>query len=608
MRLLYIYIEDFGILKDAQINFTDRFTFNYDKETQIVSWTKNEVPLPENFFSIDRSNNAVQAVSAIVGENGSGKTSVAKAIYTQNYMLSFSCFLILEGDHEIYVKNALKTKDYKPPNGASISDVEVSFFPELSLTNIRNQNYTFVYCSNFYSTQHEIQSTENIYDLSTSNLIKEDLRFYNLHYQTNLGEVSIQNPLIAHEFIELNRIANFLSTNKVKEMPTPRKVTISLIDTDYKPLIKSLEYEQKNGIKHSGLEKTILLLFMKLNKVKNKTYFDDFLHKFIKSFLGNWLRYNFELQKDDYDQELESSLTKIIGKIGSTAVYDEFEEFLTIPLLISYDRGNFETAKELFRILRKREMSLSFFINLNEGGLKDFNEISHFYFQCYTITHFMNFAWTGLSSGEMAQLSIFSRLYDFKIESEKKNSATKDLIVFLDEVEITIHPDLQRKLVSNLIEFFELHFVGYKVHLIFASHSPVLISDIPKSNVVFMRKYEVGEKKGLCEIVEHDKIVTNPFASNIHSLYKNSFFTNGTMGTFSENKIKNVITYIKDDDISIISSAEDAQQIIDIIGEPIIYHKLQNMLDRNEKKEKSIDEQIADLMERKGLQNDSTST
>jgi hypothetical protein len=80
------------------------------------------------------------------------------------------------------------------------------------------------------------------------------------------------------------------------------------------------------------------------------------------------------------------------------------------------------------------------------------------------------------------------------------------------------------------------------------------------------------------------------------------------MGTFSENKIKNVITYIKDDDISIISSAEDAQQIIDIIGEPIIYHKLQNMLDRNEKKEKSIDEQIADLMERKGLQNDSTST
>ncbi len=39
MQLLYLYIPDYGILKDVELNFTANHRFHYDKETLTVKIT-----------------------------------------------------------------------------------------------------------------------------------------------------------------------------------------------------------------------------------------------------------------------------------------------------------------------------------------------------------------------------------------------------------------------------------------------------------------------------------------------------------------------------------------------------------------------------------------
>ena len=52
----------------------------------------------------------------------------------------------------------------------------------------------------------------------------------------------------------------------------------------------------------------------------------------------------------------------------------------------------------------------------------------------------------------------------------------------------------------------------------------------------------------------------------------------GLMGEFAKSKIDDVIKYLNNDKKSTITTDKDAQNIIDIIGEPIIKRELQRML------------------------------
>ena len=73
----------------------------------------------------------------------------------------------------------------------------------------------------------------------------------------------------------------------------------------------------------------------------------------------------------------------------------------------------------------------------------------------------------------------------------------------------------------------------------------------------------------------------------------------------SKNKIDDVIKYLNNDKKSTITTDEDAQNIINIIGEPIIKRELQKMLDSKrlskvdkiDKIEKDIEELQKELKE-----------
>lgn len=144
-----------------------------------------------------------------------------------------------------------------------------------------------------------------------------------------------------------------------------------------------------------------------------------------------------------------------------------------------------------------------------------------------------------MSAGERSSHALWARLFEWLKEHPK---AAENLVLFLDETETTLHPSLQRRLVKNFILFFEEFFPDAHVHIIFSTHSPNLLSDIPIGNVVLLRRDAVAsesaaEPVSTCvdTIVE---CIPNTFGSNVFDLYYRHFkLDDGPVGVFASEKI-----------------------------------------------------------------------
>ena len=76
------------------------------------------------------------------------------------------------------------------------------------------------------------------------------------------------------------------------------------------------------------------------------------------------------------------------------------------------------------------------------------------------------------------------------------------------------------------------------MHVIFATHSPQLLSDIPKGNVILLRR-SGDDKRSIAEMVG------NTFGANVYDLLKDGFFMeNGAVGEFATRKIGGLLRSI----------------------------------------------------------------
>jgi len=153
-----------------------------------------------------------------------------------------------------------------------------------------------------------------------------------------------------------------------------------------------------------------------------------------------------------------------------------------------------------------------------------------------------------------------------------------DYIILFDEIDIGFHPDWQKKTIQYIIDFLNATDNQKYYHLIFTTHSPFLLSDIPKENLIFLK--DGKQVKGI------EKKQT--FGANIHTLLSDSFFMeDGLMGEFAKGKIDEVIRLLNKDKLD-EKELKYCEQIISIIGEPIVKNQLQRMLDS--KRLKKVDE------------------
>ena len=142
-----------------------------------------------------------------------------------------------------------------------------------------------------------------------------------------------------------------------------------------------------------------------------------------------------------------------------------------------------------------------------------------------------------------------------------------------------------------MLKYFKDLYNDCHVQLIIATHSPIILSDIPKQNVIYLSKDKKGSTK-VDLITEHDET----FGSNIYKLYNNAFFMdNGAVGEFA----KEYICKIKEDIDDSSKPYEKIVEDISIIGDEFIREQLYLYLNQKRETPKEYIDKLLDQMDYK---------
>lgn len=194
------------------------------------------------------------------------------------------------------------------------------------------------------------------------------------------------------------------------------------------------------------------------------------------------------------------------------------------------------------------------------------------------------FLFSELSSGERQLLhNVSSVVYHLKnidsVSSDTNHIKYKHVNIIFEEIELYFHPEYQRKYINYLLDLISKANLKQieSLNMCFVTHSPFILSDIPKNNVLFLQEGSATRK-----------MQEDTFGGNIHSLLQNGFFLDSVpVGEFAKKKINEMFerlhqgkTYFKEG-----TSKEFYNQIL-LVSEPFIQSQLLKMY--HELKPKSL--------------------
>ena len=562
--------------------------------------------VPEKFYEKSRLN--IQ-ISALVGKNGSGKSSLLELLYASCYVIAL--------DKEILDGKAIDVEGLKVAIfyniGNDYYNIEVTS-SKVKYCSINDRikivnNKTLLSNLFFYS----IAVNYSLYGLNENVLGNwiSALFHKNDGYQTPL----VINPYRREGNINVNSELHLAQT----------RLIINILLTDNKEILSGKE-----------IDSVCFELDVNKNKLKEqnisiKGNFTTF-NQIYKAFYGsNYNLKEIEVKKIPHFKELMNYLLCKVKKISE--VYKEYKgiapflEKEVSPTFLEKLKGDKShitlKLRQVLNIIRfnllredndskwekKEDGVLHFKLKINDL-IKRIKEIDVSNLKkeelipigCYRfIINVKNDTNNNdsvsninvLSSGEQhlvhtMQSVLYHILNVNSVHSSKEQKNKYEYInIIFDEIELYFHPEYQRRFVFELLERLDslkkgTHIPKIKgINILFCTHSPFILSDIPKQNVLFL-----GDKKDF-----------KTFGANITTLLSNSFFMENLIGEFAKNKINDVIRWITQD-------KEDILKTIRLIDEPILRNKLVEMYYEKypDKERRKSEEKIKALAEQLGIE------
>lgn len=255
------------------------------------------------------------------------------------------------------------------------------------------------------------------------------------------------------------------------------------------------------------------------------------------------------------------------NNIDIDVCYKQFVELLEKIIMKVEDKNfmnSFKFSINISSILNDKELSQHVYEFLE---LADSSDICLEF-----INNKIEIYYNNLSDGLKERFKLFSTIY----KCFKQNNIEKfgSIILILDEPDVHMHPEWSRRLFTDILDFLKKEFHESKFQIIFTTHSPFMLSDIPKEDIFYLSKDDNGK-------LYVDNANINTFGANIHMLLKHSFFMDSTIGEFANKKIKDVAKDLNGD-INGVSKdrKEEISYIINNIGEPVIKRKLEDMYNK----------------------------
>lgn len=656
MELVFFYINQTAskFIEKKGFNFSSNYYFfvDYIDGKYILKQKESKTILPKDFFD---KYGCITNITAIVGENGAGKTTLLNmlsnyygSVKSKKHDSAYDNYFMQKYEKDktiaIYLEESELVCYYNIDNFANEAGVKECYLqqgsPELAEIvrgNRSFENISKICISNsMYSLEDGVSTHESISKISLNVNSLKTLKsiFYKKKCRKKTscvgGYYEIQdivcNTKKANEF---QQILDMLYLQHVNENNIKSVFTNSIVGTleiKFQTVIKYIENRYKDFTEKTSKE----LPLRKYFDVMSKKVLSGFRFELMKTdiFVAVYINLLYELLV--YRKTIESDEEQSINNKEELVNYISN----TINELLSQNDSYASIFQEAFQEIQEYESVLTncrmypCSLPVSDWAYVSYKEVEYgseaydqflalikkSVFECEHsyVLKYIDIGGLRLASGERALLNFFSWIhmvpYFNYISNDVVKSLRENVLLLIDEIDLYCHPLWQQKLLNYLIEEIKAEYSDKKVQIIFTTHSPIVLSDMPRSNVIFLKREE-----DKCHIDEEDNH-EETFGANIYKLFDDAFFLGkrGQIGEFAREKIQDIIDKIKPDTRNVekeiypsLTEEEicSLEQQIALIGEKIIKDKLYEMLykckynslDLRQKKIKIYEEKIKRL-------------
>lgn len=236
-------------------------------------------------------------------------------------------------------------------------------------------------------------------------------------------------------------------------------------------------------------------------------------------------------------------------------------------------RQYFEMEPLVGKIVGKDEKTITFTIKTTGEAAEWFITFLQKYRYTCEPYYYLNFYW-GLSSGEQNLLRMFSSLYyifdadynnpkrgGYKIYNKMEQHrwmSCDSVLLWLDEADLTYHPEWQRRFLSILTAFLPKLYPKTccrDIQVFLTTHSPLMLGDFPAQSVIYLSKDSQGH------VTVDDSGSRQTFGENLYTLLQNSFdVKDGAIGELVRIKIQEILKALREVDEKLLPNKKVSRE------------------------------------------------
>ncbi|MBS1632445.1 MAG: hypothetical protein JST10_07720 [Bacteroidetes bacterium] len=604
----------------------------------VVITVKHKQTVPENLYSIHKINGDITNIniSAVVGKNGAGKSSLMDLLLHSLFVVSNNLGLVVTDN---FIEPDLKSSDRNELSRYQEDLKEIERGLKVEVYYLLNERYYRLTVKNSRSELESVSCFEKGAKFTKDKIsIKDYSDFNNFFYSV----------IVNYSFYAYNSnysgiwLKSFFHKNDGYQMPVvinPFRnegkidVNVETLLTRSRLLSNILSIP---GYKKINYKSSIDRIELYLNKEKNYKFLSNgevrFTHSFIEKFRALILKPLFSMMFRDTEQypTINTPLNELaeiylINKlITIPSRYLAFRDFDKRPAKVKERSDNYDLTQNIAKsyvnelyedsshITLKVRQTLNF-LREDIYGLPSGNNIQG-KFEIGSVVRKMNSLkskewftelidylpppffvskirfidgsyFDDLSSGEKQKIySLNSVIYHLRnLESINKNkrrnnanrvSSYQSVNLIFDEVELYYHPQYQKETVSSLLNLIRISNFKFiqNINIVFLTHSPFILSDIPIQNTALLT---IDKKTGKSKLVKRKK---QSFGANIHDLLADNFFLTGTLiGDLADRRIVQLIKKIKTGEVT-----KEDKLMLKLIGDTFLKTSIEQYRDSND--------------------------
>lgn len=588
MKLVYLWVEKFRSIEQQGYSFSTDLDVTYD----ITPGQTRKLTIKKALEKTILFGDKIVNITALIGENGSGKTNILDLLgfhindRFQHANQNAGYFILYHiGDDQFVIEgNCFEQMAFFeiPIRVSNMYSIVAKREENGSLTFLRflqeGGEQSFAAYINVRN-----QFNKRYWSGSAFNMERDP---YNLFFR---GAVSYSNSGVFNKYQFIKDAASVLGLYSSKQMFQVSPDICIIIEPRYvetKEVKAELKYKGDEGLSFSDYLRTLQPDTMSA-KDRKRYFILKFLENTIHDLFRECVK-DYQIERGQLQNEINKvqfregrpvayllQVLKVIGKRWDQKVglYHKFFDCIQEMFfhMFKLPEDVFRDHKIVIKVHGVEKKRITDFLKYLDKIRLDSNN---------PVGSIFHFNITPLSSGEEAFLNLFSSL-NFAINAAS-NAENTTCILLLDEPDAFMHPEWSRVMINYIITYLEGTEKGYKNYqIVLTTHSPFIISDIPKQNLIALQK-DKNTGKSLHILLEE---FPETFASNIHTLLSNEFFMEDTIGEFAKQKMTEIIDRL----MRIISKKVHLEQEnleqekmyikrwIERVGEPIIKNEISQL-------------------------------